>query len=371
VDRAHLAARPPPRRLTVASLEVDGSEVDASPVDSSPVDSSPVDSSEVDGGGAPAPPDGRAAAGLRARLGARCRWPPDRPSVTLAVSGGPDSLALLVLARSAGLDVVAIHVDHGLRPGSAGEAAVVEAAAHAWGARFEGRRVDVAAGPNLEARARAARLGALPADVLTGHTADDQAETLLLNVMRGAGLDGLAAMAGPGRSRKPILALRRSETHALCAAVGLQVVTDPSNAALAHRRNAVRHRLVPLLAEIARRDPVPVLVRQSDLLADDAAYLEALADALDPTDARALRAAPLPLARRAVRRWLRAGSDDEHHPPSAAEVGRVLAVARGEALACELAGGRRVIRRAGRLHVVDPPRRSRVAPDESPESARG
>jgi tRNA(Ile)-lysidine synthase len=97
---------------------------------------------------------------------------------------------------------------------------------------------------------------------------------------------------------------------------------------------------------------VPILVRQSDLLADDAAYLDALAAALDPTDARAVRDAPLPLARRAVRRWLRAGSDDERHPPAAAEVARVLAVARGEALACELAGGRRVTRRDGRLRIV-------------------
>jgi tRNA(Ile)-lysidine synthase len=272
--------------------------------------------------------------------------------VTLAVSGGPDSLALLVLACSAGLDALAVHVDHGLRPGSALEAVVVEGAARQWGARFDGRRVHVRPGPNLEARARAARFAVLAPDVLTGHTADDQAETLLLNLMRGAGLDGLAAMAGPGRERKPILGLRRHETHALCEAVGLQAVTDPSNAELVHRRNAVRHRLLPLVADIAGRDPVPILARQSDLLADDAAYLDALAAALDPTDARAVRDAPLPLARRAVRRWLRAGSDDERHPPAAAEVARVLAVARGEALACELAGGRRVTRRDGRLRIV-------------------
>ena len=274
--------------------------------------------------------------------------------MNLAVSGGPDSLALLVLACSAGLDVLAIHVDHGLRPGSADEAGVVEAAAARWGARFEGRAVRLAPGPNLEARARAARFAVLPPDVLTGHTADDQAETLLLNLMRGAGLDGLAAMAGPGRDRKPILDLRRHETHALCAAVGLQPVADGTNDELVHRRNAVRHRLVPLLEEIARRDPVPIMVRQSHLLADDAAYLEALAAAIDPSDARVIREAPLPLARRAVRRWLRAASDDECHPPSAAEVARVLAVARGDALACELAGGRRVIRRQGRLLLAAP-----------------
>jgi tRNA(Ile)-lysidine synthase len=76
---------------------------------------------------------------------------------------------------------------------------------------------------------------------------------------------------------------------------------------------------------------------------------------IDATDARQLAAAPRPLARRAVRRWLRGadtGPDPERHPPSAGEVGRVLAVASGAALACELSGGRRVERHSGRLRVA-------------------
>lgn len=291
------------------------------------------------------------AAGLLAALLPRCRWPGPQPEpFPLAVSGGPDSLALLVLARSAGLPAVAVHVDHGLRPDGAGEAALVEAAARRWGAGFESRTVHVEPGPNLEARARAARYAVLPAGVLTGHTADDQAETILLNLLRGAGLDGLAGMAGAGsRVGRPLLGLRRHETAALCLAVGLQPVADPTNDDVSYRRNAVRHRLLPLIADVSERDPVPVLVRQADLLADDAAYLDDLAALLDPTDARALAAAPVPVARRAVRSWLRAG--DERHPPSSAEVARVLAVARGEATACELAGGRRVARSRGRLRV--------------------
>ncbi len=79
-----------------------------------------------------------------------------RPAV-LAVSGGADSLALLVLASRAGLDVLAVHVDHGLRPGSNREAALVAAAAAAYGAAFEARSVTVPPGPDLEGRARQAR----------------------------------------------------------------------------------------------------------------------------------------------------------------------------------------------------------------------
>ena len=135
---------------------------------------------------------------LVTELLARCDFPSAGSDVTCAVSGGADSLALLVLAVRAGCRVTAVHVDHGLRAGSAAEAEVVRRAAAEHGAAFRAQRVTVAPGPNVEARARAARYGALPADVLTGHTADDQAETVLLNLLRGAGLDGLAGMA-PGR----------------------------------------------------------------------------------------------------------------------------------------------------------------------------
>ena len=94
----------------------------------------------------------------------------------------------------------------------------------------------------LEARAREARYDALPRDVLTGHTADDQAETVLLNLLRGAGTAGLA---GIRRDRRPLLDLRRAETAALCAELGLSPVVDPTNASPAWRRNRVRRELRP------------------------------------------------------------------------------------------------------------------------------
>ena len=281
---------------------------------------------------------------------ARCRFAAPGTAVVCAVSGGADSLALLVLACAAHLDVTAVHVDHGLRAGSADEAAVVEAAAQRFGARFRSERVDVGAGPNLEARARTARRGVIGLDALTGHTADDQAETIVLALARGAGLDGLRGI--PDDGTKPLLRLRRAETVALCAALGLDPVHDPSNDDAALRRNRVRHEVLPLLADVAERDVAGVIARQATLLADDAALLDALAAELDPTDARALAAASVPLARRAVRTWLRCG--DERHPPDAATVERVLAVARGDAIACEVGGGRRLRRSRGRLTIETP-----------------
>src|SRR5436190_9218432 len=213
------------------------------------------------------------ATGAVERLLARCRFPPTGSPVVCAVSGGADSLALLVLACAAGCDVTAVHVDHGLRPGSADEADVVASAAAQFGARFEGRRVDVAPGPNIEARARAARRRVLPPDALTGHTADDQAETVLLNLVRGAGLSGLRGMP---IEHRPLLAVRRTETHSLCADLGLAPVVDPMNDDPALRRNRVRHELLPLLDEIAARDVALVISRQSDLLRDDDDLLDEL-----------------------------------------------------------------------------------------------
>lgn len=275
---------------------------------------------------------------------ARCRFPAAGTPVTCAVSGGPDSLALLALAVVAGLQVAAVHVDHGLRPSSADDAQVVADAAARFGASFRTTRVLVDDGPNLEARARAARRAALPLDAMTGHTADDQAETVVLNLVRGAGLDGLAGIR-PGPT-KPILYLRRAETHALCRELGLEPVQDQSNDSLRFRRNRIRHEALPLLDSIAERDVTAVVARQAALLAEDADLLDDFAAALDPTDAHALAGAPVPLARRAVRRWLTG-----EHPPDAASVERVLAVARGEAGGCDVVGGRRVRRSGGRLSL--------------------
>jgi tRNA(Ile)-lysidine synthase len=273
--------------------------------------------------------------------------------VTCGLSGGADSAALVALALAAGCDVTAVHVHHGLRASADHDAEAAATIAERLGAGFRLVRVEVAAGSNLEARARSARRAALGHDAMTGHTADDQAETLLLALLRGAGATGLGAI-GPGR-RHPILALRRAETRALCTQLGLVVADDPSNDDPRFRRNRIRHEVLPLLDDVAERDVTVLLARTADLLRADDQFLDELAARIDPTDASALVAAPGVLAARAIRQWL----DHEGYPPDADSVQRVLAVAAGDAAACELVGGRRVERRANRLHLdtTPPPKR--------------
>ena len=290
---------------------------------------------------------------VTASLLERCVFPPAGSPLVCAVSGGADSLALLILATAAGCDTTAVHVDHQLRTGSETESAVVAAAARRLGAGFRAERVTLAPGPNLEARAREARWAVLGSDAATGHTADDQAETVLLNLLRGAGVSGLAGMR-PG-PRHPILGLRRSETEELCRLWEFSPLHDPSNRDPAYRRNRVRHEVLPLLGEVAERDPVPQLVRtaaQARLVVD---HLEAEADRLvaDPTDLAAVRSAPWAVASVALRRWLRQCSPDGQ-PPDAASMERVRAVVDGRHRATEVVGGWRVVRSAGRLSVEPP-----------------
>jgi tRNA(Ile)-lysidine synthase len=252
----------------------------------------------------------------------------------------------LVLACAANLNVTAWHVDHGLREHSHTEAALVAQLAAQLGAQFESRTVSVEQGANTEARAREARYAALPSGVMTGHTADDQAETILINLLRGSGTRGLAGMQPT--SQRPLLQLRRNETVALCNALGIAVFNDPSNDDERFQRNRIRHEVLPLLESLAKRDLVPVFTRQADLLRDDDDLLNELAGALDPTDAVALAHAPIALSRRAIRSWL-----TNPLVPDSATVERVLEVARGNTLACDIGLGRQVRRSQQRLRITE------------------
>jgi tRNA(Ile)-lysidine synthase len=220
-------------------------------------------------------------------------------ALALAVSGGADSLALLhamrTLAPPRGWRLEVVTVDHGMRPGSDADAAFVVDHAKALGLRAHRVRVAPAeleahrgAGP--EGAARAARYRAL-ADtaeragcrfVATGHTMDDQAETVLLQLLRGAGPDGLGAMAvRDGWLLRPLLGVRRSETRACCRALDLAWREDPSNADQHLLRNAVRLRVLPLMEEL-RPGSTRSLARTADLARSERDWLDPIvAAALD------------------------------------------------------------------------------------------
>ena len=277
--------------------------------------------------------------------------------VVVACSGGPDSVALLALAAEAGLEPIAVHVDHGARPGSAAEADVVAGFAERLGTGFAAETVAVPPGPNFEARAREARYEALErarerlgaTAVLVGHSRDDQAETVLLNVLRGAG------PARPGRHAGP-------PGHDRAAAAGGAPGRPgggmrPPRPGPARRPDERRPRppsgLAPPGGDPRTGDRVPpatcgrcwpVRQRSPGRIPTCSTSLagELLSRAADPgpgeagLDVAVLGGAPEALARRAIRLWLGAP------PPAAAHVGEVLAVVRGRA-----AGGRATRRDGG------------------------
>ena len=265
--------------------------------------------------------------------------PGDRLAV--AVSGGPDSLALLLLARSAfGDRVSALTVDHGLRAGSADEAAMVASVCASLGVphvilRWEGLKPTA----NLQAEAREARYR-LMADwcaghgigwLATAHHADDQAETLLMRLARGAGLAGLGGIRAARRLTddvsliRPLRQMRRAALAAVVADAGLVGVDDPSNRDAAYDRTRAR----ALLGETAWLD-AGRLAASADHLADAEAALEWAAEAAWRSrchvgDAVTVDAAGLPreLVRRLVLRAL--GAVDPAGRPDGPQVQRLLA----------------------------------------------
>ena len=226
--------------------------------------------------------------------GARRLGIPDDATLVLAVSGGPDSMALLHgAARLVETDVrrwrlTVAHLDHALRPDSADDARFVAEAAEALALRFEGLRTDVAAlardeGRSIEEAAREARYRFLEAVapegalIATAHTADDAAETVLLNLLRGSGLAGARGIpARRGRIVRPLLDVRRATLRGLLDAAGIGYRIDPSNEDPAFLRNRVRNEVLPLLEEI-RPGAAERIGQFSRLAADDEALLEDLA----------------------------------------------------------------------------------------------
>ena len=280
----------------------------------------------------------------------------------VAVSGGPDSTALLAalaeLASGRGLGLTAAHVDHGLRGAEgAAEADAVAALATRLGVPFVRCAVTVSAGPDLEARARRARYQALARvaqevgarRIVTGHTQDDQVETVLLRLVRGAGRRGLGAMRPVrGRLWRPLLAATRADVRRFLAERGLGFAVDRTNADLRHARNRVRRLLVPLLRAEFNPRLGPALAALAERLRDEDDFLAAAAAgrACELVAGEHLRTAvakePPALARRIVRSWLERGA---RRGVGAMHVARVLALSAGRARgAVAIPGPARVVR---------------------------
>jgi tRNA(Ile)-lysidine synthase len=203
--------------------------------------------------------------------------------VLIACSGGPDSAALVdALARLAaprGWRLSVAHVDHGLRPGSSTEAEAVSRLASDRGLPFMALTVTVGAGGSLQDRARDARHAGLRAEaarvgagvIALGHTADDQAETVLMRALSGASPKGLIAMGERERGLvRPLLRVWREATVAYCAALGIEPLDDPSNADPRFLRSRVRHEVIPAIEAVfpgARRRLVVLAERQRLLVA--------------------------------------------------------------------------------------------------------
>ncbi|MBT94865.1 MAG: tRNA lysidine(34) synthetase TilS [Acidimicrobiaceae bacterium] len=279
----------------------------------------------------------------------RCTFP--EGPLECAVSGGADSVALLVLATHISKEVKAIHVDHGIRENSGEEANLVFQTAQTLGAEFESLTISIENGPNLEARARKARYSVLPKNVLTGHTADDQAETILLALIRGSAWHGLSGIR-PSPQR-PILNLRRSETEAVCREFKINFFEDPSNESLIYRRNQIRHQVLPLLNSISDRDLVPLLARQAEILRKGADFLNIESRKIDPTKCDELIKAHIAIARESIRNWVWETRKDDH-PPDLATIDRILAVASLEVLSTDIGSGWRVERTNRILRLVPP-----------------
>jgi tRNA(Ile)-lysidine synthetase-like protein len=235
--------------------------------------------------------------------------PADQPLI-VALSGGIDSQVLVhalhqVVAES-DRELLAVHVDHGLRDESADDAQRVRQLCDVWDIACVVEQVDIPAWDRrlrqgVESAARHARYAALArtarehgADVVvTGHTLDDQLETVLLRLLSGSGLEGLSGMTmvserlvpiNPDekdsahiRVFRPLLSCSRADVETYAEAVGIQAIEDPSNTDLGFRRNAIRHTLIPQLEAIepAVRSAV---ARTTELLQDDVRFIADVVD---------------------------------------------------------------------------------------------
>lgn len=281
--------------------------------------------------------------------------------LVIALSGGADSAAAGWLATGADRACRAIHVNHRL-PDSSRMAGAARAVSRRLGLKLDEVSVHKETDRSEEAlrgaRYRAFIENSAPDEVVvTAHTADDQAETVLQNLLRGAGLDGMAGIPPlRGRFHRPLLGVWRTETRELATLAGLPWEDDPQNDDPRYLRNRVRRRLIPQLEAAYQPRLREGLVRLAALARADLSYLEEIAsetrvrvspEGWPEISCAVLAGLPLPISSRVVRRALRMVRGP--HGGTAAEVHRILEVARRNSSRTELGGGVMAIRRGDRL----------------------
>ena len=289
----------------------------------------------------------------------------------VACSGGADSLALAAAlafdsarsGRPAGL----VCVDHGLQPGSAEQAGRVGALGYELGLDpVHVLRVAVGSAGGPEAAARTARYAALrpfrdQGLVLLGHTADDQAETVLLGLGRGSGPRSIAGMRPEQDGYlRPLLLLRRSQTEAACRALGLPVWHDPHNDDPRFRRNRLRQEVLPLLEDVLAGGVTEALARTAGQLQTDLDTLDQLADlalaaASEPggLSVEALRGHPDGILSRVLKAWAERGGAGPLTAGHVLALGRLVRDWHGQG-PIDLPGGYSAQRASGTLCLIAP-----------------
>ena len=292
---------------------------------------------------------------VEARVRAGGLLAPGAPVLVL-LSGGRDSVCLLDLAVRLGCDVGALHVDHGLRPDSAEDAAFCADLCAGLSVELTVRHAGPFTSGNVQAWARERRYRAAlelakprGATIATGHTATDQVETVLYRLAASPGRRALLGIpARAGAVVRPLLEVTRDETAAYCAERGLPWREDPSNASDAYARNRVRAELLPALRGLHPAAEANVL-RTLALLRDEAAVLDAAVDAALTDEQAALAALPPALARLCLQR-LADDAAESAAPPVGARADELLALGGGEgSAALDLGGGLRAVAEYGRL----------------------
>ena len=282
-----------------------------------------------------------------------------RPVV--ALSGGADSAALAYLVKEQGEDIRAIHVNHNLAYSGLMEK-TARSIADQLDIALQVVSVAVPEGASPEGQARKARYGAfggIPDSdaVLTAHTLDDNAETMLINLIRGTGVRGLTGIPThrPPNIFRPILRVRRSETREIAALVGLPFVDDPMNEDLSLTRNLLRAQVYPVLRQL-NPQLSEAMARTAEALAADADYLDHLSPTPTLHEGRAsislgvLAAASRPLMFRTLLAMI--GHVVGEGSLSAARLDRVWGVARGESTAQQIGRGA-VARRNGPNLIIE------------------